>query len=185
MAETTTPQPFRIEVTAETLDWITQRVQNARIVPDVEHPEGKEWADGVPNSVMTDLVEYWRTSYDWRKVEAKLNSTYNMFTLDIPEGNEVIKLHFVHHRSERADAIPLLFAHGWPGNFTEVFYILLFMMPALTDDQLLSGRKLAQFDFANGPYTTGIPRNCSYYSWFCFLFIPKGTLFPHLFNSQF
>lgn len=122
MVEGLQPQPFRIEVPTDKLDWITQRVKNAHIVADVEHPEGKEWSDGVPNTVMADLVEYWRTSYNWRKVEAKLNSTYKMFSLDIPEGNEVIKLHFVHHRSERADAIPLLFAHGWPGNFTEVFF---------------------------------------------------------------
>jgi len=65
-------------------------------------------------------VDYWKNTYDWRKVEAKLNATYNMFTVDIPEGDEVINLHFVHHRSDRPGAIPLLFAHGWPGNFTEV-----------------------------------------------------------------
>ena len=33
-------------------------------------------------------------------------------------------MHFVHHRSNRTDAIPLLFLHGWPGSFLEVEYIL-------------------------------------------------------------
>jgi len=31
-----------------------------------------------------------------------------------------IPLHFVHHRSPRPDAIPLIFLHGWPGSFLEV-----------------------------------------------------------------
>lgn len=129
MAEGEQPQPFNITIDSGTLDWITQRVQNARVVPDVKQPDGKEWSDGVPSSVINELVEYWKASYDWRKVEARLNSTFKMFTLDIEEGDEVIKLHFVHHRSERPDAIPLLFAHGWPGNFTEV---IMYRPPTIT-----------------------------------------------------
>lgn len=42
------------------------------------------------------------------------NSTYT----------EPIPLHFVHHTSSRADAIPLLFIHGFPGSFMEVGNII-------------------------------------------------------------
>jgi pimeloyl-ACP methyl ester carboxylesterase len=35
-----------------------------------------------------------------------------------------VPLHFVHHRSPRKDAIPLLFIHGWPGSFLEVSNII-------------------------------------------------------------
>ena len=35
-----------------------------------------------------------------------------------------VALHFVHHRSPRDDAIPLLFIHGWPGSFLEVSNII-------------------------------------------------------------
>jgi hypothetical protein len=35
-----------------------------------------------------------------------------------------IPLHFVHHISPRADAIPLLFLHGYPGSFLEVGTII-------------------------------------------------------------
>jgi hypothetical protein len=120
----TEPEPFRIKVSSETLQWIIQRVQDARVIPDVQQPQGKEWADGVPSVAINELVDYWKAEYNWRKVEAELNSTYKMFTTHIAEGDEVINLHFVHHRSERRGAIPLLFSHGWPGNFTEVRIIL-------------------------------------------------------------
>ena len=114
------PQPFKVEVSKTKLEWINKRVKDALVIPDVQHAAGQEWEDGAPSSIIQDLVDYWKNDYDWQKVEARFNSTYKMFTIDIPEGDEVIKLHFVHHRSERAHAIPLFFAHGWPGNFAEV-----------------------------------------------------------------
>ncbi|KAF8904475.1 epoxide hydrolase domain-containing protein [Gymnopilus junonius] len=162
------PQPFDIAVDSETLDWITQRVQNSRVVPDVKHLDGtSEWSDGVPSSVVNELVEYWKTSYDWRKVEARLNSTFKMFTLDIEEGDEVIKLHFVHHRSERPDAIPLLFAHGWPGNFTEVENLLGLTTPRDSAQQAfhIVAPTIPGFVFSSSPKASGfsIPRIGSVY----------------------
>lgn len=143
MAGETQPQPFRIKVKPETLEWGTQRVHSARIIPDVQHPPGKEWADGAPSAVIRDLVEHWKLKYDWREIQEKLNSTFQMFTLDIPEGDEVIKLHF-DHRSKRADAIPLLFAHGWPDNFTEVECYFLLVNHHI--DIRFEGRKPSQYD---------------------------------------
>lgn len=114
------PRPFKIDIDQETLDWITQRVQTTRVIPDATKlPEDKPWDDGVPSVVIKELVDYWKTTYDWRKVEAKLNSTFQMYTLDVQIMDEVICVHFAHNPSERPGAIPLLFAHGWPGNFTE------------------------------------------------------------------
>ncbi|KAF9019857.1 alpha/beta-hydrolase [Hymenopellis radicata] len=75
---------------------------------------------GVPAVKLKDLVDYWRNFYDWRNVEKKLNETFQMFEVNIEEEDEKLHVHFVHHRSKRADAIPLLFVHGWPGSFLEV-----------------------------------------------------------------
>lgn len=47
-----------------------------------------------------------------------------MFTLPISHHGETLSIHFVHHRSSRENAIPLLFQHGWPGNFLEVEKII-------------------------------------------------------------
>ncbi|PPQ78355.1 hypothetical protein CVT25_011638 [Psilocybe cyanescens] len=162
MSKEPKPQPFRINVDAETHDWITQRLQSARIVPDAKQPDGKEWADGVPGAVIHDLVAYWKHKYNWRNVEERLNSTYKMFTLDIPEGDELIKLHFVHHRSERADAIPLLFLHGWPGNFTEVEHLLGLTNPEDPKQQAfhIIAPSLPGFVFSSSPKASefSVPR---------------------------
>ncbi|TFK73927.1 epoxide hydrolase domain-containing protein [Pluteus cervinus] len=112
-------KPFKLTVSKEKSDWILNRVKTAHIIPDLEHPEGEEWSHGVPSKVIQDLVDFWKTDYDWQKVQDHINSTFQMYTVGIEEGGETIDLHFVHHRSEEEDAIPMLFAHGWPGNFLE------------------------------------------------------------------
>ena len=57
-----------------------------------------------------DLAGYWLDGFDWRAVEARLNS-YPQFVTGI-DGEDI---HFLHVRSAREDATPLLLTHGWPG----------------------------------------------------------------------
>lgn len=114
------PTPFRIHVPDSLLTWIQQRVSTARIPEGESFPPGKEWDHGVPPSVMQHLKEYWTSKYDWRSVEARINGQLKQFTLPIEHEEETITMHFVHHRSEKEGAIPLLFQHGWPGSILEV-----------------------------------------------------------------
>ncbi|KAK7461005.1 hypothetical protein VKT23_008932 [Stygiomarasmius scandens] len=117
-------KPYKLNVSDELLNWIDNRVKTARVIPDVIHAPNEEWADGTPTTVVNEFVTYWKEKYDWRNVEGRINNTFKMFTMDITDADEVISLHFVHHRNERKDAIPLLFSHGWPGNFLEVEHLL-------------------------------------------------------------
>ena len=53
-------------------------------------------------------------SYD--EFERKINELPHFFVENLEDEGFVIDwLHFVHVRSEREDAIPLLLLHGWPG----------------------------------------------------------------------
>src|SRR5262249_18696765 len=71
---------------------------------------GVGWTRGVPLDYLKDLAEYWRTQYDWRAREAELNQ-YPHFTTEI-DGQ---RIHFLHVRSARPDAKPLLITSGSPG----------------------------------------------------------------------
>ena len=77
-------------------------------------PAPAGWEYGVPVSYVRDLVERWRTSFDWRAREAELNE-YPQFTTEI-DGQ---RIHFVHVRSAQPDAVPLVLTHGWPNSFVE------------------------------------------------------------------
>jgi epoxide hydrolase len=65
------------------------------------------------------LREYWRTGYDWRAHEARLNA-FPQFTTTI-DGQT---MHFLHVRSPEPNATPLLLIHGWPGSFVEFIELI-------------------------------------------------------------
>ncbi|MEE4541311.1 epoxide hydrolase family protein [Streptomyces sp. V4-01] len=104
-------EPFRVDVPQAALDDLNRRLDDARWPAEVP---GAGWDRGVPVEYLRELAGYWRTRYDWRAAEARLNA-FPQFTTDI-DGTRV---HFVHVRSPEPDATPLLITHGWPGSIVE------------------------------------------------------------------
>jgi microsomal epoxide hydrolase len=109
-------RPFRIDIPQADLDDLRRRLADTRW-PD-ELP-GVGWERGVPLAHLKELAEYWRTEYDWRAAEARLNR-YPQFVTEI-DGATV---HFLHVRSPEPDALPLLITHGWPGSVAEFLDVI-------------------------------------------------------------
>jgi pimeloyl-ACP methyl ester carboxylesterase len=109
-------RPFRIEIPEADLADLRDRLGRTRW-PD-ELP-GVGWDYGVALDYVKRLAEYWRTSYDWRAWEAKLNQ-YPQFTTEIDGQN----IHFLHVRSPEPDATPLILTHGWPGSIVEYLDVI-------------------------------------------------------------
>ncbi|GAA2868942.1 epoxide hydrolase [Pseudonocardia halophobica] len=72
------------------------------------------WQQGVPLDDLVDVVEYWRTGYDWRSFETRLDQIGQFHTTI-----DGLGIHFLHRRSTRPDATPLIVTHGWPGSVAE------------------------------------------------------------------
>ena len=109
-------KPFTIQIPEAVLKDLQDRLTNTRW-PD-ELPDA-DWSRGVPVSYLMELAEYWRTRYDWRKHEARLNQ-YPQFTTEI-DGQTI---HFLHVRSPEADGTPLMLIHGWPGSIAEFLDVI-------------------------------------------------------------
>lgn len=109
-------RPFRIEIAEAVLDDLRDRLARTRW-PD-ELP-GVGWSRGVPLGYMKELTDYWRTTYDWRVHEARLND-FPQFTTRIDGQN----IHFLHVRSPEPDALPLVLTHGWPGSVVEFLEVI-------------------------------------------------------------
>jgi pimeloyl-ACP methyl ester carboxylesterase len=107
---------FRIEIPQADVDYLHGRLTGARWPAELP---GVDWARGVPLDYLKELAEYWRTQYDWRAAEARLNS-YPQSTTEI-DGQRV---HFLHVRSGRPDAKPLLITHGYPSSVAEFMYLI-------------------------------------------------------------
>jgi hypothetical protein len=124
MSEPDDIRPFRIDIPQADLDDLADRLARTRwaneLVLEVDPtaapagPVPPGWEYGVPVGFVRDMVERWRTGYDWRSWEAKLN-THPQFTTEI-DGQDV---HFLHVRSPEPNAIPLILTHGWPASVVE------------------------------------------------------------------
>ena len=120
-------RPFRVDVPQGDLDDLQERLVRT-CWPDELPDVG--WSHGVPLGYVRELVDYWRTGYDWRAYEARLNS-FPQFTTTI-DGQTV---HFLHVRSPEADALPLIATHGWPMSVAEY----LDLIGPLTDPRAHGG----------------------------------------------
>ena len=103
--------PFTIAIDDAALDDLRRRLDHTRW-PDSQPAD--DWSYGLPLAYARELAAYWRNEYDWRAAESSLN-TFPQFTTTIDGAN----VHFLHVRSTRDDATPLLLTHGWPGSFVE------------------------------------------------------------------
>jgi pimeloyl-ACP methyl ester carboxylesterase len=104
-------RPFRIETPQAALDDLRDRLARTRWPRQLPRAE---WSRGVPVGYLQELAEHWRTTYDWRRHEARLNE-FPQYMTEI-DGQDV---HFVHVRSSEPDALPLIITHGWPNSIVE------------------------------------------------------------------
>ena len=109
-------RPFRIDIPEADFVDLRRRLAATR------WPEKETVGDnsqGVPLAMLQDLVRYWQTDYDWRKVEARLNALPQFIT-EI----DGLDIHFIHVRSKHENALPMIVTHGWPGSVIEQMKII-------------------------------------------------------------
>ncbi|KAG8721039.1 hypothetical protein FRC08_016159 [Ceratobasidium sp. 394] len=121
MSDTSEVRPFNIAVSDKDLELLSAKLSLTRLPDELDLPPEQAWGWGMPLAILKPVVEYWRTQYNWRAVEERLNKALPQFTTHTDSREHgPQEVHFVHKRSESSTAIPLLFIHGWPGNFLEV-----------------------------------------------------------------
>ncbi|WP_227838534.1 epoxide hydrolase family protein [Nocardia aurantia] len=103
--------PFRIDIPQSRLDDLADRLRRT-LWPDELPGVGDGY--GVPGDRVRGLAKYWLEEFDWRATESRLNE-HPQFTTEI-DGEDI---HFLHVRSSRADATPVILTHGWPGSILE------------------------------------------------------------------
>ena len=121
------PKPFRLHVADREIEDLRARLERVRW-PD--EPPLEPWSTGTSVAYLQDFVRYWRSRFDWRSWEAKLNA-FRQFTAPV----HGIDLHFIHEEGCGPAPMPLLLSHGWPGSVFE-FHRLI---PMLTDPVRFGG----------------------------------------------
>ncbi|MCE8018396.1 epoxide hydrolase [Halomonas sp. MCCC 1A17488] len=150
-------QVFEARATDADLDDLRARLAAARL-PETETvcraaPDPRRWDQGVPLADLVDVVNYWRNEYDWRSFEARLDRIGQFRT--VIDG---LGIHFLHRRSARADATPLILTHGWPGSIAEFIDIVDELADPKEPDAPafhVVAPSLPGFGYSDKPATTG------------------------------
>lgn len=109
-------RPFRIAIPDADLDDLRTRLRRTRW-PEAECVD--DWSQGIPLAYTRELAGYWLDRYDWRAREAALNR-FDQYTTEI----DGLEIHFIHQRSSRDNAFPLIITHGWPGSVVEFHKVI-------------------------------------------------------------
>src|SRR5690606_41746494 len=98
-------QAFEARASEADLDDLRARLAAARL-PEAETvhrapPGPRRWDQGVPLADLADLVDYWRTGYDWRPLGARLQ-LIGLFRTTI----DGMGIRFLHRQFHRCDSNP-------------------------------------------------------------------------------
>lgn len=127
-------EPFEVHLSQAVLDDLSQRLARTRWPDEIE---GSAWEYGSNLAYMKELVDYWRTRFDWRTQENRINS-FPHFRATIDD----LRIHFIYVRGKGPTPMPLVLTHGWPSSFVE----MLKVVPFLTDPGRYGGDPADSFD---------------------------------------
>lgn len=118
----TFPEPAPDIVPEDVLDDLKARLKAFR--PVALQTAADSWSLGVQLDNLDTYLEHWRDRYDWRDVEARLQS--------LPwevAGSADAPVRLVHQRANDPDAVVVVLLHGWPDSILRFEKVL----PKLTD----------------------------------------------------
>lgn len=128
------PRPLTVDVPQADLDDLHDRLRRTRWPHDVGNPDGRY---GAPRAYVEELATYWRDTYDWRAVEARMNA-YDQQLVEI----DGVPVHFMRVPGRGPDPIPLILTHGWPWTFWDFRRVV----DALADPAAHGGDPAVSFD---------------------------------------
>src|SRR5688500_1120167 len=116
MDSTAVIRPFKFQASQAGLDDLKCRILATKF-PEKEPVNDN--SHGLPLATARELARYWAEAYDWRKVEARLNS-FPQFITEI----DGLDIHFIHVRSKHENALPIIVTHGWPYSIIALLKII-------------------------------------------------------------
>jgi microsomal epoxide hydrolase len=115
-------ESFHIRVDQPILDDLHARLERTRWP---EPLEGGGWTHGVSVAYMRELAAYWRTTFDWRAREERLNR-FRQVRVTLKGG---ARIHVIHERGRGPRPLPIILTHGFPDSIVRFEKLI----PLLTD----------------------------------------------------
>ena len=142
--------PFVLDIPEDQVADLHERLRRVRL-PEPEPVD--DWSQGIPAATVAELCRAWLEDHDVHALADELNARGQYRT--VIDG---LGFHFLHVRSPRSDAQPLIITHGWPGSVVEVLDVLdALIAPENPSDPAFHvvAPSLPGFGFSDKPTTTG------------------------------
>jgi pimeloyl-ACP methyl ester carboxylesterase len=117
---------FRIAIGDDVLEDLNLRLERTRwpAIAATNDNLASTWSAGMNPAYLRELVDYWRTTFDWRAREREL-ARFAHHTISLSD----TKIHFIYAPGRGAAALPIVLTHGFPDSFAR----FLELIPLLTD----------------------------------------------------
>ncbi|MGH2550463.1 MAG: epoxide hydrolase family protein [Thermomicrobiales bacterium] len=147
-------RPFNIQIPDSDNADLEDRLSRTTL-PDPTPGAGDESGIDLPR--LGELLAYWRSDYDWRRHESRLNA-FPQIIADI-DGQQIHAIHVSSSAQLNGEKrLPIILTHGWPYSFIEMTRLVPFLADANSDIQLdIVIPSLPGYGFSeplrNGPFT--------------------------------
>lgn len=129
------PEPFTLHVPDQDLEDFRTLLKLSPIAPETYYNRQEDGRYGVSRKWLIEAKDAWLQS-DWRSLEQRVNKLPNFKTqVESPEGHSV-EIHFAALFSNKPDAKPVIWMHGWPGSFLEFLPMLNLLAEKYTPNTL-------------------------------------------------
>ncbi|KAL2205677.1 alpha/beta-hydrolase [Sarocladium strictum] len=129
-------RPFKVQVAEEKLQHFRKLLELSPIAPPVFENTNAGTQFGITRSWLEEAKNKWLNEFDWRKHEDRINS-YPSFKATVLDGDgNTLDIHFLALFSEKKNAIPVAFLHGWPSSNCEYMDMLDLLKKRYTPAEL-------------------------------------------------
>lgn len=117
-------RPFKAHADEDKIQHFKKLLELSPVAPPVFENTNAGRNYGVTRDWLINAKDAWLNDFDWRKHEDRINSFPN-FKASVKDGaGNTVDMHFLALFSEKKDAVPVAFLHGWPGSICEFLDIL-------------------------------------------------------------
>jgi len=117
-------KPFKAHVDDEKLRHFEKLLELSPIAPPTFENTNAGRRYGLKRDWLENAKNVWLNDFNWRKHEDRINSFPN-FKASVKDGEgSTVELQFLALFSEKEDAVPIAFFHGWPGSICEFLDML-------------------------------------------------------------
>ncbi|KAK4948712.1 hypothetical protein LTR10_012716 [Elasticomyces elasticus] len=117
-------KPFTAHVDEEKLVHFKKLLELSPIGPAVFENTNAGRRYGIERDWLEHAKDVWLNNFDWRKQEVRINSFPNFKASVKDTAGNSTEIQFLALLSEKADAVPIAFFHGWPSSICEFLDIL-------------------------------------------------------------